>query len=279
MIGTMIPAVQFAGMLNPVSSLEGTGAFIGHIYPTTHFLHISRGVFSKGLRFADLPRPIVLCRCSAAIPVILGLSILLAEETGDLSMRHASRTSIVSASRNCGAWCAIRSCWCSSSTPSPDDLHRRHRHARQLHKAPIAIVDEDGSPLSARIVSSFYPPHFKMPSMVSLAEVDAGMDRGDYTFALDIPPNFQRDVLAGRSPAIQLNVDATRMSQAFTGNGYIQQIVAGEVNEFVQRYRSRTTAPPGGTRASARASTPISNSRGSAQSWRSSTTSPCSPSC
>ena len=48
------------------------------------------------------------------------------------------------------------------------------------------------------------------------------MDAGTYTFVLDIPPDFQRDVLAGRTPAIQLNVDATRMSQAFTGNGYVQ---------------------------------------------------------
>ncbi|RFC35611.1 MAG: ABC-2 type transport system permease protein [Candidatus Nitrotoga sp. SPKER] len=106
-----------------------------------------------------------------------------------------------------------------------------------LHKAAIAIVDEDGSPLSARITSAFYPPHFMPPVMVSLAEVDPGLDAGEYTFVLDIPPEFQRDVLAGRSPTIQLNVDATRMSQAFTGSGYIQQIVLGEVNEFVQRYR------------------------------------------
>ena len=112
-----------------------------------------------------------------------------------------------------------------------------------LHNAPIAIVDEDGSPLSARIISSFYPPHFKTPTMISLADVDAGMDRGDYTFALNIPPNFQRDVLAGSAPTIQLNVDATLMSQAFAGNGYIQQIVASEVNEFVKRYRS-TAVPP-----------------------------------
>ena len=69
------------------------------------------------------------------------------------------------------------------------------------------------------------------------------MDAGQYTFALVIPPNFQRDVLAGRSPAAQLNVDATRMSQAFTGSGYIQQIFNGEVNEFVKRYRG-TTVPP-----------------------------------
>ncbi|WP_319585702.1 ABC transporter permease [uncultured Desulfobulbus sp.] len=112
-----------------------------------------------------------------------------------------------------------------------------------LHNAPIAIVDEDGSPLSARLIASFYPPHFKAPIMISLAEVDAGMDRGDYTFALNIPPNFQQDVLAGNTPAIQLNIDATLMSQAFTGNSYIQQMVAGEVNEFVARYRS-TVVPP-----------------------------------
>jgi len=112
-----------------------------------------------------------------------------------------------------------------------------------LHNAPIAIVDEDGSPLSAKIVSSFYPPHFMTPRMISLPDVDRGMDSGDFTFVLDIPPNFQRNVLAGRSPAIQLNVDATRMSQAFTGNGYIQQIVSSEVNEFAQRYRSTHTPP------------------------------------
>ena len=112
-----------------------------------------------------------------------------------------------------------------------------------LHNAPIAIVDEDGSPLSARIVSSFYPPRFKTPVMITLAEIDAGMDRGDYTFVLDIPPGFQRDVLAGRVPAIQLNIDATLMSQAFTGNGYIQQIVASEVDEFVQRHKSSAAVP------------------------------------
>ena len=112
-----------------------------------------------------------------------------------------------------------------------------------LHHAPIAIVDEDGSPLSARIVASFYPPHFKTPVMVSLADIDPGMDRGEYTFVLDIPPGFQRDVLAGRTPEIQLNIDATLMSQAFTGNVYIQQIVAGEVNEFVARYRKTTALP------------------------------------
>ena len=112
-----------------------------------------------------------------------------------------------------------------------------------LNKAPLVFVDEDGSPLSAKIVSAFYPPRFKMPEIISLAAVDPGMDVGAYTFALDIPPDFQRDVLAGRSPTIQLNVDATRMSQAFTGSSYIQQMVMGEVTEFVQGFRGSPTPP------------------------------------
>ena len=112
-----------------------------------------------------------------------------------------------------------------------------------LHKAPLAIVDEDGSALSARIASAFYPPHFQTPRLISRAEMDTGMDHGDYSFVLDIPPGFQHDVLAGRTPAAQLNVDATRMSQAFTGSGYVQQIVAAEVTEFLQRYRG-SAAPP-----------------------------------
>lgn len=112
-----------------------------------------------------------------------------------------------------------------------------------LHNAPIAVVDEDHSPLSARIVSAFYPPHFTPPQQVTAAQADAGMDAGRYTFSLDIPPNFQRDVLAGRPAQIQLNVDATRMSQAFTGSSYIQQIVTDEINEFARRYRASSALP------------------------------------
>lgn len=112
-----------------------------------------------------------------------------------------------------------------------------------LNKAPIAIVDEDRSPLSARIVGAFYPPHFLAPAMINVAEMDARMDAGQDTFGLDIPPDFQRDMLAGRRPTIQLNVDATRMSQAFTGSAYIQTIISGEVNAFTEGARKNSTLP------------------------------------
>lgn len=74
-IGTILPAVQFSGLINPVSSLEGTGAFVGAIFPTTHFVTICRGVFSKGLGFGDLVRPLL--ALAVAVPVLLALSVAL----------------------------------------------------------------------------------------------------------------------------------------------------------------------------------------------------------
>ena len=112
-----------------------------------------------------------------------------------------------------------------------------------LNKAAIAIVDEDRSPLSARITDAFYPPHFLPPEIITQSEMDARMDAGLDTFALNIPPNFQRDLLAGRTPTVQLNVDAARVSQAFTGNGYIQTIVSDQVREFARRFGADTMPP------------------------------------
>lgn len=112
-----------------------------------------------------------------------------------------------------------------------------------LHKAPIAIVDEDQSALSSRIRDAFYPPYFLPPVSITAAEMDARMDAGLDTFALHIPSGFERDVLAGRTPRIQHNVDATRMSQAFIGSSYIQAIVSEEVNEFM-RGRREGAQPP-----------------------------------
>ncbi|MFA6267932.1 MAG: ribosome-associated ATPase/putative transporter RbbA [Pseudolabrys sp.] len=74
-IATLIPAVQYSGFLDPVTSLQGVGAFIGQIYPTTHFLTISRGAFSKALHFADLQASFV--PLLLAVPVLIGLCALL----------------------------------------------------------------------------------------------------------------------------------------------------------------------------------------------------------
>ncbi|MGV2051913.1 ribosome-associated ATPase/putative transporter RbbA [Agrobacterium sp. 22-209-1] len=66
---TLIPATQYSGMIDPVSSLQGAGAFIGNIYPATYFMTISRGTFSKGLDFAGLS--------GSFLPLLIAIPLLL----------------------------------------------------------------------------------------------------------------------------------------------------------------------------------------------------------
>ncbi len=71
---TLLPAVEFSGLIEPVSSLEGAAKHIGQMFPTTYFLTISRGTFSKALGFADLQAsfiPLLL-----AVPVLIGLAVV-----------------------------------------------------------------------------------------------------------------------------------------------------------------------------------------------------------
>ena len=75
MLGTMIPAVQFCGMIDPVSSQEGMGRIIGTLYPTSYMLLISRGVFNKALGFADLPLELI--ALAIAAPLITGCGVML----------------------------------------------------------------------------------------------------------------------------------------------------------------------------------------------------------
>jgi ribosome-dependent ATPase len=72
---TMIPAIQYSGLIDPVSSLQGIGAVIGRIYPTTYFVTIARGTFSKALDLGDLWRELL--PLLVAIPVLLGTGAAL----------------------------------------------------------------------------------------------------------------------------------------------------------------------------------------------------------
>lgn len=108
----------------------------------------------------------------------------------------------------------------------------------ELTNASLAIADEDQSQLSERIGNVFFPPAFQPPRRISITEIDPGMDSGNYSFVVDIPPEFEKDVLNGRRPALQVNVDATAMQQAGIGAGYIQNITANEVVEFAGKPRA-----------------------------------------
>lgn len=112
-----------------------------------------------------------------------------------------------------------------------------------LEKASVAVIDEDNSPLTQRIVMGFNPPYFLPPYAETMQGADNGMDRGIYTFSIDFPPHLQRDLLNGRTPTIQLNVDATRMTQAFAGGGYIQNIINNELSSFMRGHTTKTILP------------------------------------
>jgi ABC-2 type transport system permease protein len=105
----------------------------------------------------------------------------------------------------------------------------------EVNNASIAFADEDGSALSNELFNAFYPPRFKFPEKIGVGEVEKAMDGSVYMFVVGIPPRFERDLRAGRNPAIQVNIDATAMQQAGIGAGYIKNIIDQRVATFLKR--------------------------------------------
>ncbi len=106
----------------------------------------------------------------------------------------------------------------------------------EVANAAVAIVDEDRSELSRAIADALLPPYFKPPEEIGTGEIDAALDAGRFVFVLDFPPHFESDLLAGRKPSVQLNVDATAMTQAGNGTVYIENIVMQRVLDLARRH-------------------------------------------
>jgi ABC-2 type transport system permease protein len=122
-------------------------------------------------------------------------------------------------------------------------MAQAHSYSQEVHNASIAVVDEDRSELSRRIARAFLPPYFQTPQPLAERNIVPLMDVGKYTFVVDIPPNFERDVLGGRSPAVQLDVDATMMVQGGLGADYAQQIIMTEIQNFLSQEESAPATP------------------------------------
>ena len=115
----------------------------------------------------------------------------------------------------------------------------------ELANASVAIVDEDHSEASRRIRDALRRPFVLPADELSVADIDAAMDSGRYTFVIDIPANFERDLMKARWTPIQLNVDATAMSQVTTGVRYIQNVIVQEVMSLRGAYAGvYLVAPP-----------------------------------
>ena len=98
--------------------------------------------------------------------------------------------------------------------------------------ASVAVVNEDDSTLSRDIQQAMLPPLFLPAKEISFNDITPDMDRGRYTFVIDIPPRFQEDIERNAKPTIQVITDATAMSQAGRGPGYINNIITSTAAPF-----------------------------------------------
>lgn len=115
--------------------------------------------------------------------------------------------------------------------------------SQEVRNAPVAVADHDVSALSLRLRDAVRPPHFKIPESVSDEDIQRHMDLGDYYFVLDIPPNYEKDYLDGRKPRIQILVDATAMTLAGTGTGYLSSVLADELGKSATDYGRAGQSP------------------------------------
>src|SRR6201988_1456632 len=115
--------------------------------------------------------------------------------------------------------------------------------SNEVHNASIAFADEDHSALSKQLFNAFYPPRFQYAVNIRTDEIERAMDEGRFMFVVVIPPQFESDLLAGRKPDIQVNIDATAMQQAAIGAGYIHNIITQTLTTYLRRTDVDTSAP------------------------------------
>ena len=113
----------------------------------------------------------------------------------------------------------------------------------EVERAPIGVVDEDHSELSREITYALIEPYFKPAVEIRADQIDTEMNAGRLIFVIEVPPKFEFDVLAGRQPTVQIDVDATTMTQAGNGVFYLQNIIAQEVASYVS-HSEGSVAPP-----------------------------------
>lgn len=112
-----------------------------------------------------------------------------------------------------------------------------------VENASVAIADEDHTALSRSIADAILKPYFKSVVEIAPEDIDREMNAGHYVFVIDIPPSFEKDVLAGHEPTIQLNVDATAIAQAGNGAIYLQSIITNEVEHYLLGHATSVELP------------------------------------
>ncbi len=104
----------------------------------------------------------------------------------------------------------------------------------EVKNASVAVVDEDDSSVSRQIIDGLLPPLFLRPARVPFADINRVMEESRYTFVIDIPPKFQNDLVKGDAPTVEIISDATAMSQAGRGPGYLEKIIDSTPGPYVR---------------------------------------------
>lgn len=117
------------------------------------------------------------------------------------------------------------------------------RAVMEVVNASIAIVDEDNSEVSRMVGDAMLQPLFLPAANIPFQDINKAMDKGKYTFVVNIPPKFHRDLARDAKPVVQIISDATAMSQAGRGPGYIQKIINHAVVAFWPHTAKSEDAP------------------------------------
>jgi len=113
----------------------------------------------------------------------------------------------------------------------------------EVENVAVGVVDEDDSELSRRVASAILEPQFKPAVHLTADEIDPSMNSGRFVFVLEIPSKFEQDVLANKQPTVQIDVDATALTQAGVGATYLQNIIEQEALGYLQRNEGAITLP------------------------------------
>ncbi len=108
----------------------------------------------------------------------------------------------------------------------------------------VGIVDEDGSDLSRDIAEGLVLPTFQPAVQIRASETDSKLDKGELLFVVEIPPNFEADILAQRKTSVQINVDATAVAQAGNGASYLKSSISNTVQNFISSHGGGSESSP-----------------------------------
>ena len=202
---TILPTINFSGFLYPISTLSAGGKIMGLAFPSAWFNLISLGTFTKGLGFESFSRMYLYLFGFRNLTVLTFKEVksVASDVIMMIFMIYLCTVAVVMAAQNI---------------------------TTEVRNASVAITDHDGSTISRKIAAAIVPPYFRKPDLISDSEIQAAMDLGEYTFVIDIPPDFEENRARGLNPSIMLIVDATAMTQAAAGTSYLTSIIQKELS-------------------------------------------------